>query len=130
MFAKSEAPFAGYILLESGVKPVASKVYDIVDFKPATSVDSLHTFLDMASYYRTFVECFAIKAVPLYALLKKRADFLWSEDCEKAFLHKGAVGKCKNSLSSRFLKAICFTNSCIKWNDVGFVLSQEKNGMM
>ena len=130
VFAKSEIPFVGYILSEFGARPVASKVHDIVDFKSPTSVDSLRTFLGMASYYRKFVECFAIKAVPLYALLKKGADFLWSEDCEKAFVYiKEQLSNAKILCHPDFSKPFALQTYASN-EGIGFVLSQEKDGMM
>ena len=39
----------------------------------------------MAGYYRRFCPSFAAVAEPLTQLLTKRANFIWSEKCDKAF---------------------------------------------
>ena len=41
-------------------------------------------FLGCCVYYRIWVRDFAIVAKPLYNLLKKGTEFVWSEDCDLA----------------------------------------------
>ena len=53
--------------------------------KPLTPTD-IRTFLGLSGYYRMFVECFSSIAAPLTALTtKKKANFEWTETCEKSF---------------------------------------------
>ena len=42
-------------------------------------------FIGLAGYYRYFVEGFAKIAKPLYGLLVKDVDFLWTVECQAAF---------------------------------------------
>ena len=51
--------------------------------KDATEV---RQFLGLASYYRWYVLKFAEIACPLNNLMQKGMPFLWSSDCEQAFL--------------------------------------------
>lgn len=49
------------------------------------NVHEIHSFLDLAGYYRRFVEGFSSIARPLTKLTQKNARFEWSEACEKSF---------------------------------------------
>ena len=49
-------------------------------------------FIGCAGYYRRFIEIFSKIAHPLFQLLTKDAEFLWTEDCETTFTKiKGLV---------------------------------------
>ena len=46
----------------------------------------MRQFLGLASYYRRFVPLFAKIAAPLHGLLKKDNAFVWTSECEAAFI--------------------------------------------
>jgi len=54
-------------------------------FKPPTNVHELQRFLGLASYFRRFIESFAIKTRPLYRLLQKSVPFDFDQGCAQAF---------------------------------------------
>jgi len=54
-------------------------------FFPPDNLKQLQQFLGLTSYYRRFVPGYAKIAFPLHALTRKKAQFLWSADCEAAF---------------------------------------------
>jgi len=43
-------------------------------------------FIGCAGYYRHFIENFAKVAHPLFQLLTKDSDFVWTEDCDATFM--------------------------------------------
>ena len=45
----------------------------------------IHSFLELAGYYRRFIEGFFKLAKPMIALLEKNAKFVWSEKCQSNF---------------------------------------------
>ena len=47
-------------------------------------VSELRSFLGLVGYYRAFIPKFASVATPLFALLKKDIEYVWTSDCEKA----------------------------------------------
>ena len=57
----------------------------ISDFPVPTCKRQLMRFLGMAGYYRKFCDNFSVIAEPLTNLLSKRAKFIWTNDCQKAF---------------------------------------------
>jgi hypothetical protein len=48
-------------------------------------VGEIHSFLELAGYYRRFIEGFSKLAKPMTALLEKNAKFVWSEKCQANF---------------------------------------------
>ena len=61
------------------------KVEAIVDWSPPSSVTEVRSFLDMAGYYRKFVEGFSKIAGPLLKLTRKDTPFVWSKACHESF---------------------------------------------
>ena len=48
-------------------------------------MSELRSFLGVAGYYRAFISHFATVATPLFALLKKDSEYVWSSACNVAF---------------------------------------------
>ena len=68
-----------------GVAVDPSKVKDILDWKPPTTIHQVRSFLGMAGYYRRFIPDFSRISKSITRLLKNQAKFVWSSDCEEAF---------------------------------------------
>lgn len=77
--------FLGHILSAEGVAVDPSKVKDILEWKPPTTVHQVRSFLGMAGYYRRFIPDFSKIAKPITELLKNHVKFVWSSECNKAF---------------------------------------------
>ena len=90
---KQEVQFLGHEISSEGIRPLTSKINEIVSISVPSGVDQLRAFLGLCAYYRKFVPNFSDIAAPLYDLLKKNKSFIWSDDCEAAF------AKLKQSLS-------------------------------
>ena len=58
---------------------------DISDFPVPSGKRQLMRFLSMAGYYRKFCNNFSVIAEPLTNLLGKRVEFIWTDNCQKAF---------------------------------------------
>ena len=65
----------GHTVPEDGISPAAKEVNDIVNFPLPADVNSLRSFLGMASNNRNFLYNFSVVTVPLYVLLKKGVQF-------------------------------------------------------
>jgi hypothetical protein len=77
--------FLGHTISSKGIAVDPSKVQEVMDWKPPTSVYQICSFLGLAGYYRCFILDFSRIAKPITELLKKGVKFVWSEKCEKAF---------------------------------------------
>ena len=84
-FWLDQVVFLGHVISEVGISVDPSKVEVVVDWARLTNVSENRSFLDLAGYYRRFVEGFSRIAAPLTQLTRKNAKFVWTEECEKSF---------------------------------------------
>jgi hypothetical protein len=77
--------FLGHTISCDGISVDPSKVQEVMDWKPPTSVHQIRSFLGLASYYRLFIPDFSKIAKPMIELLKKGVKFSSNEKCEEAF---------------------------------------------
>jgi ribonuclease HI len=77
--------FLGHTISGDGISVDPSKVQEVMDWKPPTSVHQIRSFLGLAGYYRCFIPDFSRIAKPMTELLKKGAKFSWDQKCEDAF---------------------------------------------
>jgi hypothetical protein len=87
MFWINEVPFLGHVISLEEIAVDPSKVRDVLDSKPPTSVTQLHSFLGLAGYSQRFILNFSKIVKPITELLKKGNKYAWSEDCMAHFKH-------------------------------------------
>ncbi|WMV49923.1 hypothetical protein MTR67_043308 [Solanum verrucosum] len=76
--------FRQYLDIE-GIKVDPKKTDAVKSWPRPLTPSNIRSFLGLAGYYRRFVEGFSSIASPLTALTQKKAQFEWSEVCEKSF---------------------------------------------
>ncbi|XP_073038265.1 uncharacterized protein, partial [Primulina eburnea] len=77
--------FLGHIISSSGVEVDPSKVEAVKEWPVPNSVTEIRSFLGLAGYYRKFIQGFSSIAVPMTALTKKNAKFVWGPECQDSF---------------------------------------------
>jgi hypothetical protein len=77
--------FLGHTISSDGISINLSKLQEVLDWKPPTSVNQIRSFFGLAGYYRRFIPDFSRTAKPMTELLKKGIKFSWNEKCEEAF---------------------------------------------
>jgi ribonuclease HI len=77
--------FLGHTISSKGISVDPTKVQEVMDWKPPTSVHQIRSFLGLAGYYRRFIPDFSKIAKPMTELLKKEVKFRWDDRCEEAF---------------------------------------------
>jgi hypothetical protein len=85
-FWLKEILFLGHVILAKGIADDPSKVQEVLAWKSARSVTQIHSFLELAEYYRRFIPNFSKIAKSMTTLLEKDDKFNWSLQCEEAFL--------------------------------------------
>ena len=68
------------------MRPDEKKIAAVKDWPTPKDAIEVRQFLGLASFYRRYVLKFAEIACPLNNLMQKGIPFLWSSDCEQAFL--------------------------------------------
>jgi hypothetical protein len=84
-FWLKEVAFLGHIITNGGIKVDPSKISEILNWKQPTDVSKIRSFLELAGYYRRFIEGFSKIVKPLTSLLEKGKEFKWDEACQKCF---------------------------------------------
>jgi hypothetical protein len=84
-FWLEEIQFLGHVLSAKGIAVDPSKVKDILEWKPPTTVHQVRSFLGLAGYYCRFILDFSKLVKPITSLLKIDTNFNWSSRCNKAF---------------------------------------------
>jgi hypothetical protein len=84
-FWLEEIQFLEHVLSAKGIAVDPSKVKDILERKPPTTVHQVRSFLGLAGYYRRFIPDFSKLVKPITSLLKNDTKFNWSSKCNEAF---------------------------------------------
>jgi hypothetical protein len=85
VFWLEEIQFLGHVLSARGIAVDPSKVKDILEWKPPTTVHQVRSFLGLAGYYHRFIPDFSKLVKPITGLLKNDIKFNWSSKCNEAF---------------------------------------------
>jgi hypothetical protein len=84
-FWMEEIQFLGHVLSAKGIAMDLSKVKDILEWKPPTTVHQVRSFLGLAGYYRRFIPDFFKLVKPITSLLKNDTKFNLSSKCNETF---------------------------------------------
>jgi hypothetical protein len=76
----------GHVISPEGIVVDLGKVRDVLDRKPPKSVHQVRSFLGLAGYYQRFIPNFSKISKSITELLKKGNKYVWSKDCDEAFL--------------------------------------------
>ena len=68
----------------SGVSVDQEKVEAVMSWERPKSDFEIHSFLELAGYYRRFIEDFSRIAEPMTGLTRKEVKFDWDDRCEEA----------------------------------------------
>ncbi|KAL0539902.1 hypothetical protein IC582_024123 [Cucumis melo] len=84
-FAHKRINFLGDVIECDRIGMEEGKIAAIRDWAMSKSVSELRFFLELANYYRQFVEGISKRASPLTELLKKDVHWNWNPECQAAF---------------------------------------------
>jgi hypothetical protein len=86
-FCIKEVSFLGHVVSPKGITVDPSKVKEVLEWKPPTTLYEVRSFLGLTGYYRRFIPNFSKIAKPITEMLKKGNKYLWSEAYDEAFKH-------------------------------------------
>lgn len=84
-FAMATVTYLGHVVGQGCVAPVQAKVLAVEKYPQPTTKKELQRFLGLVGYYRSFCKNFSTVVFPLTELLKAKAHFEWSPECQQAF---------------------------------------------
>ena len=85
VFGVPAGKLLGFLVSNRGIEANPEKFSAITSLaKPACINDVQHLAGQIAALSR-FISCLGEKAIPLYQILKKTDDFVWSDAVDKAF---------------------------------------------
>jgi hypothetical protein len=70
---------------KGGIYMNPTKIQDVLSWNAPTSVDDIHSFLGLASYYQRFIEESSKITKPMIELLEKDKKFKWTPIYEDSF---------------------------------------------
>lgn len=126
-FAQQQLTYLGHIISVAGVATEPIKIQEVVNWVTPANQKKLRGFLDLAGYYRKFVQGFGIISKPLTNLLRKGVPYKWTQETELAFQ------QLKQALVSALVLALPgFSKPFTVETDasdsgIGAVLSQDKH---
>ncbi|KAK9680907.1 RNase H-like domain found in reverse transcriptase [Popillia japonica] len=85
-FSAEEIQYLGFEVSEKGIKPSRAKIKCIEDFPTPSSVHNVRQFIGHTSYFRRFVQDYAVKARPLTSLLRQAVSWNWGTEQERCFM--------------------------------------------
>ena len=80
----NEIKILGHIVAFQEIKMDIIKVMAVKNWGIPRNVKQVQEFLGFANYYRRFIKNFSHMAKPLYDLLKKDKQFIWTNDSNNA----------------------------------------------
>ncbi|KAJ8405655.1 hypothetical protein AAFF_G00316350 [Aldrovandia affinis] len=130
---RRETAFLGHVVSADGVATNPVKIAAVRNWPPPTNISNLRSFLGLASYYRRYVQDFAIIARPLHRLTDRGQPYVWDDPCAQAFnvlqtctAQKGPI---RRFVSMKF-KSVTFIDSSFQncyFDDVTSVGSYFRN---
>ncbi|KAG7578694.1 Reverse transcriptase domain [Arabidopsis thaliana x Arabidopsis arenosa] len=84
-FMVREGIVLGHKISEKGIEVDKAKIDVMVQLQPPKTVKDIRSFLGHAGFYRRFIKDFSKIARPLTRLLCKETEFVFDEECMRAF---------------------------------------------
>jgi hypothetical protein len=80
-----EVPFLSHVVSPEGIAVEPSKVKEVLDWKPPTTMSEVQSFRGLAGYCQRFISMFSKIVKQVTELLKKENKYVWSDACVEAF---------------------------------------------
>lgn len=91
MFSLKKVHFLAHVISADGIMVDPVKVKSILEWNLPKNVSKVCKFLGLVGYCRRLVKGFSMIASPLTQLLKKKENFVWSDDCQHSFKKLKAI---------------------------------------
>eukprot|EP00253_Pinus_taeda_P019411 PITA_19411 len=83
-FLMTKGTVLGHTISQQGLQVGPNKIAIIQKAPPLPKVRDVQNFLGLAGYYIKFIKDFSKLASPLFSLLGKDVEFIWTDNCQEA----------------------------------------------
>ncbi|RDX88244.1 Retrovirus-related Pol polyprotein, partial [Mucuna pruriens] len=90
-FGVRAGKFLGFMLTERGIEANPEKCRAITNVRSPKSVKEVQQFMGKVTALARFISKAAKMSTPLFATLRKGGKFVWTDECEEAFLRLKAM---------------------------------------
>jgi ribonuclease HI len=80
-----QVTYVGFEISVEEIRPKTSKIEEIVDSKPPTTVKGVRALMGLCNFYRSHIPNYAEIAEPIVRLTKKSVKFQWAEEQQTAW---------------------------------------------
>ena len=80
-FAQKKIRYLGYVLGKEGVQPDSNKFERVKNLAAPTNPSEVKALLGLFNFYKKFIMNFSEICAPLFSLLQKDKDFIWTDEC-------------------------------------------------
>ena len=84
-FWLKQVQFLGHVINKEGITVDPAKIEAVSNWERPKTPTEVRSFLELAGYYRRFVQDFATIATSLTRLTRKEEKFEWTDKCEESF---------------------------------------------
>lgn len=126
---QTQVTYLGHVVSENGIACDPLKIQAIEEWPIPSNKSEVRSALGLIGYYRKFIPQFAETAKPLTRLTRKNAKFVWTSECENAFLELKHALVCAPVLSYPKEQGIFVLDTDASLWGIGSVLSQEQGGV-
>lgn len=85
-FFKDEVEYCGFVINANGINKSSKKINVIENMPRPTNLTEVRAFIGLINYYNRFIENASQILRSLYLLLCKTKEFVWTNECENAFI--------------------------------------------
>jgi RNase H-like domain found in reverse transcriptase/Reverse transcriptase (RNA-dependent DNA polymerase)/Integrase zinc binding domain/Integrase core domain/Zinc knuckle len=85
-FGLSSVKYLGHVVSKDGIQVNPEKVECVLAMSAPKNVKMLQSFLGLCNYYNKFIPSYAKICKPFFHLLRKGVSYVWSDECEQAFV--------------------------------------------
>ncbi len=118
--------YLGHVVTQEGISTDQSKVEAVTNWP--TPKNKRRGFLGLCSCYRKFIKSFANIAGPLHRLREKETEFVWTVQCNEAFLKLKQLLTTAPILAYPIASGRYTLDTDASGKAIGALLSQEQNG--
>jgi hypothetical protein len=124
-FGLSRVKYLGHIVSKEGIQVNPEKVECVLAMPPPQNVKGLQSFLGLCNYYSKFIPSYAKICKPFFKLLRKDVGYVWSDECEQAFVTLKQRLTSAPVLSTPDYKKPFSIHTDASMDGVGAILSQK-----